>query len=427
MTESSGRAPGWRRFAPYAAVALFLLAFSATTWRIAQNADIPGKPKLDLYGFQDFRDAFYYTAVALLDGVNPYDPVGYQARYPVARPTSPYAPHSFVLHLPFTLFDYGTARWVHYGFNLTLLLIIAGLTLATCGRRVTTAALLFMATAILVARPTHQTLFLGQVTFLVTLGVYLALTEEDPGSWWAAAGVALAAVKPTYGAPLVILLLVRGRWRTVLRGTAIAVALLLPVLPRLAGAAGGLVPLAKSMFASYSVMEKDRAANAATSVIRLDTPAIVARLSATPPSDPIEAAIGLSVLGLGCAAFARYVRDRSHAGRMAAITTAILTIMLCTYHLAYDGILLAIPIAAIFLGARADRPGPWWSGVPLPILALLLVPAVNYLASDTLFERLTFPPALSAAITVANGVALFGVWLAFVFRGLRRPALAPAR
>ncbi|HKQ97099.1 MAG TPA: glycosyltransferase family 87 protein [Candidatus Polarisedimenticolia bacterium] len=426
-TEATGRTPGWRRLLPFAAIVLFLLGVAATTWRISRNADVPGQPKIQQYGFQDFRDAFYYPARALLDGVNPYDPVGYQARYPVARPTSPYAPHSFVLHLPFTLFDYGPARWVHYLFNLGLLLTIAAVTLRTCRRPITIAALFLMATAILLARPSHQTLFLGQVTFLVTLGVYLALVNDQPHSWWAAAGVALAAVKPTYGAPLVILLLAQGRFRTVLRGTAIAVALVLPALPSLAASAGGLVPLVKSMFASYSIMEKDHAANAATSVIRLDTPAIVARLSAESPSDPVEAAIGLGVLLLGCAAVARLARIGTPESRLATITTAILTLMLCTYHLAYDGILLAIPAAAIFLGTGPGRPGPGWAGVPIGALLLLLVPAVNYLATDTMMERLQFAPGLEAAITVANGVALFVVWVIFVMRALRTPARAEAQ
>lgn len=424
--ETTGSPPAWRRLLPFAAILLFLLGVAATTYRIAGNADVPGKPKLQQYGFQDFRDAFYYPAVALLDGVNPYDPVGYQEHYPVARPTSPYAPHSFVLHLPFTLFDYGPARWAHYLFNLGLLLVIAALTLRTCRRPITTTALFLMATAILVARPSHQTLFLGQVTFLVTLGVYLALVDDDPRSWLAAFGVALAAVKPTYGAPLVILLLARGRFRTVLRGAAIAVALVLPALPSLAGSAGGLVPLVKSMFASYSIMEKDHAANAATSVIRLDTPAIVARLSADAPSDPVEAAIGLGVLLLGCVAVTRLSRIGTPESRLATLTTALLTIMLCTYHLAYDGILLAIPAAAIFLGARPERPGPGWSGLHPGVLALLLVPAVNYLATDTMMERFDFSPALETAITVANGVALFVVWVASVMLALRTPAPAAA-
>jgi hypothetical protein len=426
VSDAAGRVPGWRRFAPFAAILLFLLGVAATTFRVASNADIPGQPKVERYGFQDFRDAFYYPAVALLDGVNPYDPVAYQAHYPVARPTSPYAPHSMVLHLPLTLFPYGTARWVHYLVNLALLLILARLTLLACGRQVTIAALFLVATAILIARPSHQTLFLGQVTFLVTLGVYLALVSDDRHSWWAAVGVALAAVKPTYGAPLVVLLLARGRYRTVLRGTAIAVALVLPALPSLAGAAGGLVPLVRSMFASYTIMEKDHAANAATSVIRLDTPAIVARLSATSPSDPVEAAIGIGVLAVGCLVWRRLARDPSPEGRMAGITTAILTLMLCTYHLAYDGILLAIPAAAFFLGVRPDRPGPGWAFVPPAILALVFVPAVNYLATDTMMERFAFAPGLETAITVANGVALFTLWVTVVLAALRREA-APAR
>lgn len=415
-----------RRLLPVAAVLFFLLGVVATTVRISHNADIPGDPHVQQYGFQDFRDAFYYPSRAILDGVNPYDPVGYQAHYPVARPNSPYAPHSFVLHLPFQLFDYGPARWVHYAVNLALLLLLTRLTLKALGRPATIAALFFLGALVLLARPSHQTLFLGQVTFLVTLGVYLALTDDGDRSWWAAAGVALAAVKPTYGAPLLVLLLAQGRFRTVLRGTAIATAIVLPVLPTLAGSAGGLVPLVRSIFASYSIMEKDDAANASTSIIRLDAPAMVARLAATPPSDPIEAAIGLAVLALGGAAFVRLARDRSAEGRARAITMAILTIMLCTYHLAYDGVLLALPAAAIVLGARPDRPGPGWTGVPAWITMLLLVPAVNYIATDTMMARLGFPDPLHAAITVANGVALFTVFLAMSVTALRRPAHATA-
>lgn len=400
-----------KRWWPVLAGLLFLAAVAVTTARILPNLDIPGRPHEELYGFQDFRDAFYYPSRALLDGVNPYDPVAYQARYPVARPTSPYAPHSLLLHLPFSLLPYRAAQFAYYALNLLLVLYLARACLAAAVGGAGAAAVLTLATVILMARPTHQTLFLGQITCVVVAGVYLALLEEDRRPWLAAAGVALACMKPTYGVPLVVALLFLGRYRTTLRGVLLATAASLPALPFLARAAGGIVPLVSSVIGSYTIMDSDRSVNTSTSTIRIDAVAITERLAGRPLGGLVELLLTLGLLAAGGWAAARLARRGGRDGEVAAAGLACLTILICIYHQAYDALLLALPMTWLMTRLpwkRAPRRGDF---ARLLLLALLAVPALNYLSTDTFLNRLDPSPFMRTIITSANGVALIAAFV----------------
>jgi len=420
-----------KRWWPILAGLVFVAAVVVTTTRIVRNLDIPGRPHEERYGFQDFRDAFYYPSRALIDGVNPYDPVAYQASYPVARPTSPYAPHSLLLHLPFSLLPYRMAQFTYYVLNLLLILYLARACLVATRGHAGMAQVLALATVILLARPTHQTLFLGQITCLVVTGVYLALLEEERRPWLAAAGVALACMKPTYGVPLVVTLLFLGRYRTTVRGVLLATAASLPALPLLARSAGGIMPLVSSVIGSYTIMDSDLSVNTATSTIRLDAVAMLERLAGRPLGGLVESLLTLVLLAAGGAAAARLARRGGREGRVAAAAIVCLTILICIYHQAYDAILLALPMTVLALGTPWTRSERAATLVRLGLMALMAVPALNYISTDTFLNRIDPSPLLRAAITSANGMALlatFGIALALVFAtAAGRPALPAGR
>jgi len=407
-----------RRWRPILAGLLFLAAVAVTTARIVRHLDIPGRPHEEMYGFQDFRDAFYYPSRALVDGVNPYDPVVYQARYPVARPTSPYAPHSLVLHLPFSLLPYRTAQFAYHALNLLLILYLARACLVAARGRAGAVAVPALATIILMARPTHQTLFLGQITCIVVTGVYLALLEEERRPWLAAVGVALACMKPTYGVPLVVALLFLGRYRTTVRGVLLATAASLPALPFLARAAGGIMPLVSSVIGSYTIMESDQSVNTATSTIRLDAVAMLERLAGRPLGGLVEPLLTLALLAAGGAAAARLARRGGREGRAAAAGVVCLTVLICIYHQAYDAMLLALPMTVLALALPWKRAARGLTTARLILLALMAVPVLNYLSTDTLLDRLAPSPVMRTVITSANGIALlaaFAIVVGFTF------------
>jgi len=417
-----------RRWRPILAGVLFATALAVTSARIVRNLDIPGRPHAELYGLQDFRDAFYFPSRALLDGVNPYDPVAYQARYPVARPTSPYAPHSLLLHLPFSLLPYRAAQFAYDALSLLLIVYLARACLVAARGRAGAVAVLVLATIILMARPTHQTLFLGQVTCIVVAGVYLALLEEERRPWLAAAGVALACMKPTYGLPLVVALLFLGRYRTTLRGVLLAAAASLPALPLLARAAGGIGPLVSSVIGSYTIMDSDQAVNAATSTIRLDAVAMLERLAGRPLGAVAGPLLSVALLAAGSAAAARLARRGGREGRVAAAGVVCLTMLICIYHQAYDAVLLALPVTALALGLPWKRAARGATAARLVLLALMTVPALNYLSTDTFLNRLEPSPVVRTLITSANGMALlaaFVIALAFAFAPVAGRAASP--
>jgi hypothetical protein len=411
-----------RRALPIIAGLAFSAAVAVTTARIVGHLDIPGRPHEQRYAFQDFRDAFYYPSRALIDGVNPYDPVAYQAHYPVARPTSPYAPHTLLLHLPFSLLPYRAAQLAYDALSMLLILYLARACLVAVRGRAGVAATFALATLVLLSRPAHQTLFLGQISCLVVTGVYLALLEEERRPWLAAAGVALACMKPTYGVPLVVALLFLGRGRTAVRGVLLAAAASLPALPLLAHAAGGLGPLADSVIGSYTIMDADHTVNPATSTIRLDAVAMIERLAGRSPGPLFSMCLSLAILAAGSAAAARLGRRGGREWRVAAAGTVCLTMLVCIYHQAYDAVLLVLPATALALAVPAWPPGRRATGTRLSLLALLCVPALNYLSTDTFLGRFDPGPALRLMITSANGCALLLVFAAVLAIAFAAPA-----
>jgi hypothetical protein len=412
-----------RRAASRAATLTAILAFAGMIGligvRVARNLNVPGRPLEERYGLQDYRDNFYYPVVAVLDGRNPYDFEDYRARYPIARPLPPYSPISFLVHLPLAALPYPIAEWAYFGVSAALLLAVAYLGLAAAGAEVTAARLFGIAAALLGTRPAHMTLFLGQCTVLVVVGCGIALHRGRSAPFAAALGIALACVKPTYGLPLLVLILLRRDGRAFLYGGALAgglaAALALPPIR----AASGLLPFLQSVQHSMAVVATDPAFDAPTSIIRVDLAGSLGRAVGLRTSAGFELLIGALVMALAGLALARLDRvERDPAVRPIGGGLLVLALLLSMYHQAYDTLLLALPAIALVFGSDAA-----WSGIPrrerAVLLGLMAVPAGNYLATHTLMKALAPHRAAWLLITSANGAAIaaaFVLWLALAFR-----------
>jgi hypothetical protein len=415
---------GGGRLSARRALLAFLFAGAIVSGRTAMQLNVPGQPRVERYGLQDFRDNFYYPAVAARDGRNPYDYADYQAHYPIDRPLPAYTPINFLVHRPLAWLPYGAAEAADILLNLGLILVTAWLALrgADTGSRpggrlaAGSAAALLFAACLVLSRPGQMTIFLGQTSALMAFGTTLALVDGRRHPLRAACGLALTCLKPSYGGPLGALMFLRGDFRAVGIGGLLATgAALLGSLGPMR-AAGGFYALLDSARGSMTVVTNDASFNEATSLIRIDPLAILGRLLGRPMGFFANLAVALSVLLLAGAAILWLERRRGEEARPLSDTLVCLAILLATYHQPYDGLSLALPLAVAAtlpeLSARRRT----------VLLALLLVPCANFIATHTVLEHLTLAPPLWLLVSSLNGLALTAALLMTLGEVLRLSA-----
>jgi hypothetical protein len=382
----------------------FLLIAAATTMRTARDLNVPGRPDLPLYGMEDFRDVFYYPVVALLDGRNPYDVTQYLPNYPVARPLAPYAPTTLLLHLPYGLLPYQVAGWTHHALDVLLVVVLAYLTLRICGIATSAARILGLAALILLSRPAQMNLHIGQCALYLVIATYLALELAPRRSALAGIALAITCVKPTFGIPLGILLLVRGDLAACAWGGVVTSVLLTAIGGVLVHAAGGVQPLLVSFQDSYTRLMLDPSAHPSSSIIRIDAVVVLTRLAAGRLGSAFEGALSLGMIAIGAAAVWS-VEHRPDDHRLLSFSLACVTILACMYHQAYDGLLLAVPIVALTTGRVTSTSAVERAALRVALLAML-VPTFNYFATDTLVGTFGISGAWHAVVTSANSASM---------------------
>jgi hypothetical protein len=411
----------------FAVLAFLALAAIAAVRVRADRVDLM-HPNLERYGLQDFRDNFYYPSVAFLQGRNPYDVADYRAHYPIDRPLPAYAPISLLVHLPLAMLPFGAAGAVHFAANALLLLVLARVALSGAGASITAGRIFGLSALMLLSRAGQQTLYIGQCSVYVALGAALALVEARRRPWLAGIGLAIACLKPSYGLPLGLLMLCRRDLAAFARGTVLAAVAGAAGASVPVAAAGGILPFIASVRHGMSVIATDPSFHEATSLIRVDIGALAGRLLGRPPGAAVELLFGILVLGAtGAILWMREPLAGSGAGttggeragsgpRPVGDGLACLALLIGLYHQSYDTLLLVLPITALLWGAegpaRSWSTGRWrWA-----LLALLLVPWLNLLATHAVLNRVEPMRALWLPLATCNGVALFAAWLIWAWR-----------
>jgi hypothetical protein len=398
------------------AAAVFAAVVSLLAMRAAPKLNVPGHPDDAHWVLRDFRDAIYYPTVAFQAGTNPYEPAAYRAAYPVGNTFPLYPPHTFLVHLPFTLVGPTTAGWLYFLTTIALTPVLAALALALAGVAPSPTRVLGVAAAILVSRPGHWNLLLGQYAVTVTIGCYLALryAREAPGL--AAVGVALAALKPTYGGPLVLLLLARGDGAAAVRGIALTALGSIVSLAWLAHAGVGPADVLAAVPANHAAFAADRSVNPLVTLYRVDAEEVLSRLLGH-PSPVLALALTLGTLALAALAVHRLSAADTARARGLSASVVCLAILLCTYHQGYDLVLLALPLV-FFATTRSTSPG-----LDRILFVLLAAPAANYLASGSALAALGSGANVKAVVGSLNAAALlaaFVVITALAFRPSRQ-------
>ena len=384
---------------------------------------------------KDFASAVYYPTRAFVEGVCPYDAARYVPRFPTPAPASPYLPGTLLLHLPFGLMGPDVSALVYKAVSIGLTLMLAYSALRLNAVRVSGAAVLLIASLIVLSRPGRMNLILGQVTLQFVLAGYVALAFARGRPWVSALGLAVCMFKPTFGVPLGLLLLAQGHRRPVLFGAAAVAIINLPLLVVLSDQAGGATPLAKHLMQTALGMQAVTSNDPSLSAARVDGVALMSRLWGRPLSPVAQVLTGGAVLSLAALALrSRLVRGSdSYPGLSSGIIGS--AVLLSVYHQAYDLLFLTLPFVALVYG-RLPQPihAP---AVRLPLLALFTFLAMNYAVGASVLSRFglvvesgghqaIMREPVAVILTSLNGLALLAVFVAYVTIALRSWVLTPS-
>ncbi|MDX2168972.1 MAG: glycosyltransferase family 87 protein [Deltaproteobacteria bacterium] len=415
--------------------ALAAAAFAAACGLLASRAwtlvNVPGAPDDHHWVLQDFRDAIYYPVVALVHGDNPYDVVRYRAAYPVAQEFPVYSPLTLLLHLPFGMLPYQAAEALYFALTIGLTIGLAIVSLRLAGRAARPDAVLWLAALLLLSRPGHSNLLLGQSTLLAVFATLAAWHWRRARPGWAMLGMAVATYKPTFGLPLAVLLCAAGAPRVALVGGGIGAALggLMAIGP--IAAAGGVLPFLDALVNNTSATQASRQVAPLSSWLRIDAWALLARATGGAAGGLAELACSGLLLGAAALALHRQRDADDAASRVLGGGLLAFSVLLAVYHQTYDLLLLAPTATALGLGV----PRALWAARPLARrlgAACAVLPFANYAATHTALDRFGVGGAWWQLVVSLNGLALLVGWTLFVALvwaplPLRRAAALPPR
>jgi hypothetical protein len=354
------------------------------------------------------------------------------ANWPVRQEFDLYAPAHLVLHLPFALLPYRVALTVYLFVLLAALMTLAAVASRAVRLPGGPLAATFVGACVVGSQLGKSAVYLGQVNPLIALGGVLALTRFRDAPRLAAAGLAVAWIKPQYGIPLTLLLLARGAWRPALGGTAAVTVLSLPVAVLLVvreGGIGAFVDVVRTNLdfaraTSYGALDNP-------DLGRVDLGAVLFRLTGRQPP-AVELIVVVAVLGLSAWIVAGPARRGLpfDVPELAVVTVAVLVALV---HQQGESLLTLPVVVGVVAWWRArvtgepgsdepgsDEPGSDEPGSderpPIPMIvaaALLCVPALHVSAAaalvratlgtraDTLVDALALLIAFGAGAVVA--------------------------
>jgi glycosyl transferase family 87 len=395
---------GWRRTGAILVLLAFACGVAGACARTFWDVRLADEDRVH-YGMTDFRDAVYYPLIAVRDGNNPYDVPSYRARYPIAIRFPLYAPITLVLHAPLAVLSPRQAEYVYFTVNVVLLLVLAWLSLRLAGMTTSTTRIWAVAAVIVLSQPGQMALFLGQSTLWMVISTYIALSCARSRPWLAAAGLAIACAKPTFGLPAAVLMAWRGEWRVVCAGLVTAAIISLAVVGGLLiPNAGGTWAFIESVRHNFLVWGNYPLINVTQSYFRIDMFVILGRLVGRPLSAVEDLGVAAVVFTLGGWLVRRLAqRDRSGSARLSSSLICLL-ILAGSYHQVYDTLLLTLPVLTVASDSRLLRAADHRARRLL--LGLLLVPAANYLVNVASIERLRLQATARLVVTSADACAL---------------------
>jgi hypothetical protein len=389
----------------------------------AMQVPLPDRSNTGEVRLQDFRDALYYPVRELMAGHNPYSPSSMFAHWPVRQNFNLYQPYHLVLNSVFAVGGYRAGAVAFTVLSLIGLLLLAYLAARQLRSRVpVVAGFAGFSAVLLVGEVGKGQLYVGQINPMVALGAAgtFLLRRTHPG--WAAAALAVAWVKPQFGLPLAVLLLILGSWRIALGGTAIAAVASAPVVGYLI-ADHGLSSFIDAVRENLSWAENtDYAAVDSMTARRPDLAGVFFRVTGWAPPG-LEVASLVVAIVIGGLIARRLARSTDPGLAPVADLICLVTVVVAVVHQPGD-ILIALPAMAAVAAAFWGRPDGI-NVIPLVAVALLTVPHVHH----AVVERAITEVTNARVAGLLDGIATVAAWLLLVVFGYlrtRTAAVTPA-
>jgi len=380
---------------------------------------IPGHVLTDKFGLSDFRDAIYYPIVSMLEGFDPYNVEEHMARYPVGNHFPLYSPLTLLVHLPFALLPFQIAQVAYFAVQIGLSLVLARLALAMAEVEVNWSRIFIAASLVLISRPGHNNLVLGQSTFELVIFCFLALHYARTRPNVAGVALALATFKPTFGVPIFILMLCRRDFRAC--GVAFVAGSIgtLLITGVLIANAGGPMQLVQDLLPNNA--QHESLTDVSNSLTRIDTYALISRWWEGLPQGATELIFGMLLLGL--MGLVVYKTEQEGAPSLVSWTSTLIcmTTLACAYHQEYSALLLTglavTLVSGCFAHGRAEA-ASWLTPAARKLLGgSILLLACNYLATRTGVRLMQPDETMLTIISSLNGVAILVALVTTLFVG----------
>jgi Glycosyltransferase family 87 len=366
----------------------------------------------------DFYDNVYYPVRAFMNGEDPYNAEQFTARYPVAFPYALHAPINLLLHVPFGLLSLRAAGIAYFVLSALLVLALAYMVLRLANVPPDGAKVFFLAGMILLTRAGHWNLVLGQRGIFLTLATCMALLYARDAPYLSGFALALSMVKPTWGVPLALLMVPCGYGRAVTIGIVLSALVNIPVFGLLAAKEGGLSSFGNVLLAGHEAWETMPGYDPATSYARVDLAATVSRFLGYSLSQLEQAVLTVAIL-LSAALVLRVLARQANSGsRNLSVGIICLGMLLAGYHNGYDVVLLIAPFVAVVVHGLPEQ----WGGVAFrrTLIWLFAIPALNWVASDSVLTAWRPSHGLWLLVTSVNGVCVTALFSGYLTLGLMR-------
>lgn len=394
-----------------AAGLLLTLGLTATGYRIVTDYQTPGPFDPTSQGLCDFHNGIYFPARAVLAGESPYSDA-YAAKYPVARQIPFFSPIILVLHAPLAWLPLRMAEVLHIGLQLVLLAVMACWIARAAGMPRRIDVILSVASAIVLSRGGHITLFNGYFTFQIVLATFLSVYWADKKPLHAALALFVVSAKPTYILPLGFLMLARGNLRALAVGAVFSITGAAASLGWIAfhegggDLAAGVRILRDQIIDTQAVHRSMEDESPVFSWTRLDLFAIIAKWRGEDPGDLPHLLAMFAFLVAPMAVLWRRRQSGLDDGIGGLTGAVVMTGMLVSlYHQSYDSLLLAAPVAGLVVGRL-----PAWRSrhrvTRAVLVGLLSLPAVNYVSTRFFLSRLDLSESVVKVVTSVNGLSL---------------------
>jgi len=363
------------------------------------------------FDFDDFNINVYYPVKAFLNGENPYNWTTQLSHYPVSAALAPYLPYVMLIHFPLSFFSVSSAQILYYFISIALILVAASLTLKMVYNRNPVNAVLMLSALIIFSRPGQLNLLLGHLSLEFVIGTYVALFFARTNPAYSGLGLALSMTKPSFGLPLMVLMLANKNVRPVVIGIGISILATLCVLPFLIKAEGGLTSFIQIMITSYkewgNIQIFDPGANVA-----IDLPSFVSRVTGMPFG---YGRLPILFLVIAASSLAIYLLSCCRNKQAEHLSSCIICIAILVglYHSAYDLLILIYPVTLLVCNFEAVS-GFINSKIRWVMILLFFIVSFNIISSHKFLDYFQFKGELRVLLASINSFALFLLLLLYI-------------